>query len=247
MKKLILLAILCPALSYAQPLETLVNQEESIYHYQTRYPLRDPYRKLVDNQGNGFEDLYGVRNFRAVLNGVVYRGGANNAYNKNGKRANSNPLPTAGLKNLCEEGFGTAIYLYDTNYQTAPKVTSCGSELESSNTLNYMQESVLLSETSAKKVLNLIHKKLTSDSDQSPIYMHCWNGWHASGYISALTLRQFCGYTGDQAVNYWNLNTDGNNKGSNYDRIRTKIRAYKVDSSIPLGSALKAKVCPVPN
>jgi hypothetical protein len=29
------------------------------------------------------------------------------------------------------------------------------------------------------------------DSEMGPIYMHCWNGWHASGYISALSLRQF--------------------------------------------------------
>ena len=44
--------------------------------------------------------------------------------------------------------------------------------------------------------------------------MHCWNGWHASGYISALSLRQFCGVSGSDAVAYWIRNTD-NNDGPN--------------------------------
>jgi hypothetical protein len=247
MKKLFLIISMLPVISCAQTLHSYMSQDESIYYYQTHFPLKDPYKKLVDDKGNGFEPLYGVRNFRAVLNGVVYRGGANNIFNKYGERSNSNPLPNLGLRHLCEQGFGTAVYLYDTNYSSAPKTTQCQSVNEPQNVLTYKQESVLLSVASYQRVLNLIYKKLTVDTDQSPIYLHCWNGWHASGFISALTLRQFCGYTGDQAVNYWNLNTDGNNKGSGYDRIRARIRAYQPDPSMMISSALKAKVCPVAN
>ena len=43
--------------------------------YHARYKLTDPYAKAVDNHGDGFEDLYGVRNFREVLKGVLFRGG----------------------------------------------------------------------------------------------------------------------------------------------------------------------------
>jgi hypothetical protein len=89
--------------------------------YRTRYRLSDARQKLVDNQGNGFSLLYGTRNFRSVLNGVYYRGGANNYYHKTNKRDNMNPLPTDGLQNLCEEGFSTALYLYSANY------SACGS------------------------------------------------------------------------------------------------------------------------
>lgn len=221
------------------------NQTESVTYYQNRYVLKNAYDKLVDNQGNGYEKLYGVRNFRAVLNGVVYRGGANNAYNKYGKRANQNPLPAMGLNHLCEEGFGTAIYLYPTNYSTAAKTTNCKSVVDASaQKLNYMQISPLSSDTEARKILNIIYKKLTTDTDHSPIYMHCWNGWHASGLISAYTLRQFCGFTGDQAVAYWDRNTDGVNQGSSYDRIRAKIRAFTPDTSMKIDPALKAQVCP---
>lgn len=233
--------------AYAQELNYGVEsstQTEAIYFYQNRYPLKNPYDKLVDNRGNGHENLYGVRNFRAVLNGVVYRGGANNAYNKYNKRPNQNPLQKSALNNLCEEGFGTAVYLYSTNYSTAQKVTNCKSVINDKQTLNYMQATPHLKEADARNVLNLIYKRLTSETDHSPIYLHCWNGWHASGLISAYTLRQFCDYTVEQAVNYWNRNTDGNNVGSNYDRLRAKIRAFQPDPNMKIDPALKAKICP---
>jgi hypothetical protein len=221
------------------------NQAESVTYYQNRYVLKNAYDKLVDNHGNGYENLYGVRNFRAVLNGVVYRGGANNTYNKYGQRGNQNPLPAGGLTNLCEEGFGTAIYLYSTNYSSAAKTTNCKSAIDgSAQKLNYMQVSPLASDTEARKILNIIYKKLTTDTDHSPIYMHCWNGWHASGLISAYTLRQFCGFTGEQAVAYWDRNTDGANVGSSYDKIRARIRAFTPDTSMKIDSALKAQICP---
>lgn len=218
---------------------------EALYFYQNRYPLKNPYSKLIDNQGNGYEKLYGVRNFRAVLNGVVYRGGANNSYNKHQKRNNQNPLPKEGLTNLCEEGFGTAVYLYSTNYKTAPKTTTCKSVLNQSQTLSYIQESPQISEDARRRVLSLIYQRLTSTTNHSPIYLHCWNGWHASGLISAYTLRQFCSYTVDQAINYWNRNTDGHNKGRAYDLLRAKIKAFKPDPAMTIDPELQAKICPV--
>lgn len=221
------------------------SQAEAISYYQNRYVLKDPYTKLVDNRGNGYEKLYGVRNFRAVLNGVVYRGGANNAYNKYKKRNNQNPLPPEGYTNLCKEGFGTAVYLYSTNYSKAPKVTNCTSRADqTAQTFKYLQYSPHDRSSDATKVLTMIYKKLTTDTDHSPIYLHCWNGWHASGLISAYTLRQFCDYTAEQAVSYWNRNTDGVNQGAAYDRLRAKIRAFKPDPNMKISSALKAQICP---
>ncbi|WP_413290862.1 hypothetical protein [Bdellovibrio sp. HCB337] len=251
-QKNILLVLLATILgsslcAHAQELDLGIEsstQTEAIYFYQNRYPLKNPYDKLVDNHGNGREDLYGVRNFRAVLNGVVYRGGANNVYNKYKKRANQNPLQNSALKNMCEEGFGTAVYLYSTNYNTAQKVTSCKSVINTKQTLNYVQATPHLKDSDARLVLNLIYKRLTSESDHGPIYLHCWNGWHASGLISAYTLRQFCDYTVDQAVSYWNRNTDGNNVGSNYDRLRAKIKSFQPDPNMKIAADLKAKICP---
>lgn len=218
-------------------------REPSIPYYQSRYPLKNVYDKLVDNQGNGFTPLYGVRNFRAVLSGVVYRGGANNVYNIHQKRPNMNPLPNEGLDHLCQEGFGTAIYLYSTNFNTAPKVTRCQSIFGDANEVDYQSENVLSNSTDLRAVLKVVYDRLTSSRDQRPIYIHCWNGWHSSGFTSAAILRQFCGFSGDDAVKYWNKNTDGNN-GSSYEPIRKKIRAFQPYAEFAISSELKKQVCP---
>lgn len=224
---------------------SFISKDDAIAAYQTRYGLNDVYEKRVDNRGNGFEPLYGTRNFRVVLNGVVYRGGGNNAYHRDSRRNNANPLPNDGLQNLCEEGFGQAVYLYSTRYNTAPHAVNCDSRLGGENTLQYLQVSPLASTKSAMKILALVHEKLVDPTDHSPVYLHCWNGWHASGYISALVLRQFCGFTADEAVDYWNANTDGNN-GSSYEGIRKKIRAFSPDPNLQISEDLQSKVCPQP-
>jgi hypothetical protein len=200
----------------------------------------------VDNRGNGREELYGTRNLRAVLRGVYYRGGANNFYHRTNKRPNMNPLPNDGLNNLCREGFGRAIYLYDTNFTTAPQRTNCRNLANDSQQLDYEQVTVLAGEENERKVLGLIHEHIR-DSRRGPLYVHCWNGWHASGYAAAMALRQFCDFTASQAVAYWNRNTDGVNQGANYDRIREKIRAFRPYPELSLSAAEKANICPKGN
>ncbi|RZA00825.1 MAG: hypothetical protein EOP11_17940, partial [Proteobacteria bacterium] len=182
--------------------------------------LKDATAKLVDDRGNGFEALYGVRNFRAVLNGVYYRGGANNYYHRTNKRGNENPLPNDGLMNLCEEGFTDAVYLYPTNAGTAPKITRCRTADGAENVLNYQQITGLDAKNN-RKLLTIVQNHLRNER-LGGVYMHCWNGWHASGYAAAITLRQFCGFTGDQAAQYWTKNIDKVEVG---EHVRTAIRA----------------------
>lgn len=79
--------------------------------------------KITNNTGDGFEELYGTRNMRAVLHGIYYRGGANNYCHRSNPRDNMNPLPADGLSNLCEEGFGKGIYFYATNFK--PTALTC--------------------------------------------------------------------------------------------------------------------------
>lgn len=211
--------------------------------YRQRYGLRSAAQKLVDNRGNGFENLYGTRNFRAVLNGVFYRGGANNAYHRTSKRNNSNPLPNDGLENLCQEGFTTAIYLYSTNYASAPHTVNCRMNDGSPNQLTYKQVSILsASNSEIRSVLELILEHVRVPA-RGPVYAHCWNGWHASGITAAYALRQFCGFSGEQAVRYWNENTDGNN-GSSYEGVRSKIRAFRPFPGLELTAAERTVLCP---
>ncbi len=207
--------------------------------YRLRYNLTDVYMKATDNHGNNYENLYGTRNFRVVLHGVYYRGGANNAYNREGVRNNSNPLPTTGLENLCREDFSTAIYFYPTNYNTAPKVTNCRTRTDQNNTLDYKQTSIL-NLGNYNQILALIYSRIKGQL-KGPIYGHCWNGWHASGLAAAVTLKQFCGYTDDQAVAYWLKNTDGD---SNFPAVIKKVRDFKALAQFKISAEEASAICP---
>lgn len=208
--------------------------------YRKKYVLKSASQKLVDNRGNGFDALYGARNVRAVLNGVYYRGGANNLYNKHGSRSNSNPLPDEGLDNLCKEGFGEAVYLYPTNYSGAPHSVNC-----KQGHLDYQQTSILLGGTKPRKALEMIQSHIKNPS-LGPIYAHCWNGWHASGFLAAVTLKQYCGFNNAQAVAYWNLNTD-NNDGASYNPVRKMIEKFERFDDLTITAEEKAALCPNPN
>jgi hypothetical protein len=213
-----------------------------ISFYQQRYPLKNDTTKLVDNYGRGYEDLYGTRNFRVVLNGVMYRGGANNDFNRNGKRANHNPLPNEGLKNLCEEGFSQSVYLYTTNFKTAPPVTNCKSARNEQWSLKYTQLSPY-KDAEIRKMLELVYNTIF-DSSKGPVYMHCWNGWHASGMISAMALRQFCGITSAQALQYWTRNTDGHYTNPAYADEKELVRKFQPYPDLKISSQLQQELCP---
>ena len=215
--------------------------KNEVSFYEKKYPLTSANQKLVDNQGNGYEDLYGTRNLRVVLAGVYYRGGANNVNNKYGERSNMNPLPEIGLTNLCKEGFGLSIYFYNQNYDNSSSVINCVTRAESLNTrMDYVQI------TAAKKqnhqqLLQLIYNRIQGRIN-GPIYGHCWNGWHASGLIAALALRQFCGWSAQSAINYWEQNTDGNSKG--FASIKSYIKSFEFNQDLEITAEQKKLICP---
>ncbi len=208
--------------------------------------MRSSHERLIDNRGEGHEPLYGVRNFRSVLANTFYRGGGNNATNRYGKRPNRNPLPIQGLENLCREGFSTAVYMYSEGYADAPKKVNCTDRRTGKNhTLDYLQMGPY-KEANIREMLQLIHRKVkesATGSPISPVYYHCWNGWHASGLISAYSLRQFCGYSGAQAIEYWNLNTDGNDRDPNFEKLRKQMREFKPYADLELTAAERARIC----
>ena len=212
---------------------------ERAQKYHQRYQLNNVNDKLVNNTGDGYENLYGVRNFREVLKGILYRGGANNSYNKYGKRNNQNPLPTMGLKNLCNQGFGGAVYLYETNFSTAPAQLNCETIDGEQNELKYHQLTAA-NENNTPVYLEMIFKAIKG-TGASPLYMHCWNGWHASGLVASLALRQFCGLSGQQALSYWMKNTDGNTDG--YDSIKKRIVDFQPLSKFQVSEDERSQIC----
>lgn len=221
--------------------DAFVRLKNQAIEYRARYALSDVFSKLVDNHGDLYAPLYGVRNFRAVLHGVYYRGGANNSYNKvDGVRANENPLPASGMQHLCEQGFKESIYLYTTNYATSPKSVSCATTKNEANTMNYVQVSPLTF-SNDEKFIQKVYQVIKGEKP-GPIYGHCWNGWHASGYVSSILLKQFCNFTDQQAVDYWTRNTDGASAG--HESVIKKVSAFKPYSKYKISEVEAALICP---
>ena len=48
----------------------------------------------------------------------------------------------------------------------------------------------------------------------------------------------------ETAVNYWNLNTDGNAPEAKYGDIRARIRNFKVMPGFAIPAGLRRQVCP---
>ncbi|MBL7897279.1 MAG: hypothetical protein JNJ99_02005, partial [Crocinitomicaceae bacterium] len=210
--------------------------------YIERYKEGDLMYKITDNKGNGFDSLYGTRNMRPVLHGVAYRGGANNYYHRTDNRDNQNPLPLDGMHNLCEEGFSSAVYLYRKGIEEYPMADTCSCIDSSWNKFSYYQLDYFDS-THIYKMLKMTYLSATSP-DVGPVYLHCWNGWHASGYISAVMLKQFCGFSNWDAVNYWDLGTDGANTSPRYQEQRERIKEFVPYPEFMISDTLQKCLCP---
>lgn len=210
--------------------------------YIERYKEGDLMYKITDNKGNGFDSLYGTRNMRPILHGVAYRGGANNYYHLTDRRDNQNPLPLDGVHNLCEEGFSNSIYLYRNNYDGYAKGDTCKCIDSSYNKLEYHQLDYFDS-AHVYEMLKMTYLSATSP-DVGPVYLHCWNGWHASGYVSAVMLKQFCGFSNWDAVNYWDLGTDGANTSPRYQEQRERIKNFTPYPEFMISDSLQKCLCP---
>ncbi|HEY8271601.1 MAG TPA: hypothetical protein VIG33_11990 [Pseudobdellovibrionaceae bacterium] len=200
--------------------------------------------------------FYGVRNLKSVLNGLVFRGGANNVYNHEfGFKENENPLPEIALKNLCIRGFSNAVYLYSKNFK-GPSMVNCKTQANENNTLHYIRlqpERAFQTKSQTEDLETLIkltHEQImNAENKQRPIYVHCYNGWHASGRAAAFLLQQFCNADPATALSYWIENAH-NSYEAPYRAIWKQIVKFdQLKNSAPfshykIDDRLKEKVCP---
>lgn len=133
----------------------------------------------------------GTRELRTVLPGVLYRGGG---------AGGRNPLKKEALKALCEAGFSMAVYGYTEGF--SPATEECVDRVSGRpNKLEYVAGIATGPEFKPvflRNVLNVIR-----DTNKGPIFVHCWNGYHASGELAAISLREFCDWDGQTAQDYW--------------------------------------------
>ncbi|MFM7309431.1 MAG: LysM peptidoglycan-binding domain-containing protein, partial [Flavobacteriales bacterium] len=227
------------------PLLTLLLFALLIYSTQTgvaqdRFGLDSAHVKATNNKGEGQELLWGTRNMRVVLKNILYRGGGNNFHYKptQPKGYIMNPLPITGIYNLQKAGFGSAWYLYAKNFDTL----YTQQRLDSLKLAGFSYEChPNLTEDVVSQFLKDIHQSILSPNTK-PMYIHCWNGWHQSGMLSAFTLMQFCGLNNQQALKYWEQNTDNNYKG--YSSVKTRILEFKPDSNLMISKDTQLKICP---
>ena len=106
-----------------------------------------------------------------------------------------------------------------------------------------VDQAVLLGEADRDLALRTIELSLRLKHIDGCVQRGCWNGWHASKYISALSLRQFCGFSGSDAVAYWIRNTD-NDDGPEYDDHQRKIAAFVPYTDLMIDTTTQRKICP---
>lgn len=169
--------------------------------------------------------IAGVRNVKTVLPGVLYRAGG-----PGGQR----DLTDAGLKALCEAGFAKAFYLYPYGFRGERTITCTGPDGKA-NALQYVQEGYLTA-SEKQKILRDIHARV-SDASAGPALVHCWNGYHASGEIAAVSLVQFCNMPTATAARYWMRNQNG-------AKMISRISKFSDFPELRISSSLQTAVCP---
>jgi hypothetical protein len=173
----------------------------------------------IMQQGTPF---HGIRDYREVMSGVLYRGGADNG------RA---PLKQSQLNALCEAGFGTAVYLYRTGF-SGPSTTRC-----SKGSLEYIYEGW------QGKGRAVVDQKIynTIKTNGKPVFIHCWNGIHATGAVAATALMQFCDLPPRKAVEYWKV---GIAPRVQYPSVIRDIESFQPSPRLQLTPQQQRQYCP---
>lgn len=173
---------------------------------------------LMTNSVVTHEKLQGLRDFRVVIPGVLYRGG-----NSGGGQI---PLKEVGLKALADKGFSASVYMYPYAWNQAP---------QNKYGVDYTNFGPNIKDRAAIKSF-LTKVKDIIENKKGPMYVHCWNGWHASGEMAAYALMQFCGMNGEQAQEYWFANVPNG-------RV-LRIKSFKIFDDLRISAEDSARICP---
>lgn len=173
-----------------------------------------------------------VRALKPVLLNHLYRGGG-----PGGKVT----LSKAGIQGLCHAGFSSAFYLYPDNW-SGPKTENCQDQDGQANTFTY-QLSGFRGRDKARPVLEAVYKSIKNKG--GPVFVHCWNGWHASGEVAAYALIQFCGMSGEAAGRYWQANVGDKGNLPKYGSIVRHIENFRPFDDLKISPAEQADICPV--
>ncbi len=102
------------------------------------------------------------------------------------------------LQLFCEEGYSNATFGYS-NGNLGP--VSCAH-----NSYNYE----FANPNSIDGAVQFLSRIASAyNNNKGPVYVHCWGGHHESGQMAAYALQLFCGYSDQDAIAYWDKNSNG--------------------------------------
>lgn len=145
-----------------------------------------------------------IKNAQDVLGGFLTRAGVEK----------QEQLSDSQLVDLCEQGYYRAYFLYS---GAKARTIKC-----SSGEIKYSSVHWTNNDTDILEAISY-----GMDSGQR-VFVHCNNGAHASGYIAALALRQFCGYSSSKAFSYWegHVGIYGKTPPAR-DKIQKRLKAFE--------------------
>lgn len=177
---------------------------------------------VMSNTAATHQQVAGLKNFRVVIPGVLYRGG-----NSGGGQV---PLKAIGLDALSQKGFTAAVYMYPHGWNQRPTNTQG---------IDYSFIADIKNRSSQKEFLLKVKNAIVEKT--GPIYVHCWNGWHASGEMATYALMQFCGLNNQQGQQYWNANVPQGD--ANKIMRMSRFQRFQ-DADLQISAEDAARVCP---
>ncbi|MGZ3694043.1 MAG: hypothetical protein ACXWQO_07570 [Bdellovibrionota bacterium] len=167
-----------------------------------------------------------MRSVQTVIKGALIRAGG---------PGGTQSAPDAAIDQLCEQGVRKVLYLYpeENFYNKGPHQCSRGTTIYGAGYFHGPNVKLTLAE---------IQKSGMEGS--GPVVVHCWNGWHAAGEISAIALMQFCDWSGERAAQYWVKGVEDKGNLGKYGSIISRIRNFRPIPGMRFSDSVKAARCP---
>ena len=230
-KNIFLAAAICvlSAACSTQPKQASSAQEASSQSHPVRSAANEnpmTIGELLNPKITG-ENIATLKHYRVVIPNVLYRGGNSHGGNI--------PLKPEGFKELKKRNFSAATYMYTEGFDE--KIH----KKESFNQgVQYSTAAPSVRDPNAKSTVEFLTQlKDIIEQKKGPMYVHCWNGWHASGLMASIALMQFCNYTPEQAQDYWNANVPPRDKG-----IVKRMLKFKVIDELRISPEDASRICP---
>lgn len=171
-----------------------------------------------------------VRRLGAILPGLLYRSGGP-------KGTGAQSMSGGAVERLCDKGYSAVFYLYPTEKFRNKGQHNCGTGSTDYLASGYRQ-------ADARPAFERVYQAV--NNGEGPVLVHCWNGRHASGEVAAYALKQFCGYSADDAVKYFISTLQSSERKSaqtKFKGIINRIKNFDPYEGLILTASQRSQYC----